>query len=78
MLDPWSLQRSRLKKAAWMGLHERPNLDRAAVIHFTSEEERRAADVLKLKTPSAVVPLGVNENGFQKKIVASPLDVGLI
>ena len=60
MLDPWSLAQGRLKKAAWMRLVERANLDGAATIHFTSEEERVAATRYTGTVPCAVIPLGVD------------------
>ncbi len=59
MLDPWSLRRSRWKKAAWMTLWGRRHLNGAAALHFTSSEEQRLTERLRLNAAGVVVPLGV-------------------
>jgi glycosyltransferase involved in cell wall biosynthesis len=58
-LAPWALAQSRKKKRLYSWLRERKNLNRAAVIHCTTAGE--AADVRRfgVKTPTAVLPLGV-------------------
>ena len=54
-------RRSAATKAAWIRLVERRNLSRAARIHLTSEEERRALDDLGLGlAPMVVIPNGVD------------------
>lgn len=60
ILDPWSLAQGRLKKRLWMRLIERANLEGAAAIHFTCEEERLAASGLIGTVPCIVTPLGVD------------------
>jgi len=59
MLDPWSLRRSRWKKAAWMTLWGRRHLNSAAALHFTSTEEQRLTERLRLNAAGVVIPLGV-------------------
>ncbi len=54
-------RRSSATKRAWIGLIERGNLARAARIHLTSEEERRALTDLGLAlAPTVVIPNGVD------------------
>jgi glycosyltransferase involved in cell wall biosynthesis len=55
-LDPWALRQKRLKKAAYMLLLERRTLLRAALLHFTAEDERKAAPPRYRGRPHAVVP----------------------
>jgi glycosyltransferase involved in cell wall biosynthesis len=55
-LDPWALRQKRLKKAAYMLLLERRTLLRAALLHFTAEDERRTAPAQFRGRPYAVVP----------------------
>jgi len=63
MLAPWSLKRSRLKKTIWMNLFEKRNLDYAAAIHFTSDDEREGGMSLNLTAPNVVMPIGLEING---------------
>lgn len=60
MLDPWSLQRSRVTKriAAW--LFEDRNLEVARLFHATSNLEADSIRRYDLKQPIAVVPNGVD------------------
>ena len=54
-------RRSSVTKRAWIQLIERSNLARAARIHLTSEEERRALTDLGLAlAPTVVIPNGVD------------------
>ena len=54
-------RRSSATKLAWIYLIERGNLERAARIHLTSEEERRALVELGLAlAPTTVIPNGVD------------------
>jgi glycosyltransferase involved in cell wall biosynthesis len=53
-------QRSSVAKRVWIRLVERGNLSRAACIHLTSPEERRALLELRLAlVPTSVIPNGV-------------------
>lgn len=58
MLSPLCLQKSRLKKAVWMNLHEVRNLKGAAAIQFTSEDEKKATEFFRVQVPSVVIPNG--------------------
>ena len=60
MLDPWSLAQRRVKKSIWLRVIERANLNGAAAIHATSEEERRAASRYVEEAACVVIPLGVD------------------
>lgn len=60
MLDPWSLAQGWLKKSLWLRLIERANLNGAAAVHFTSEEERLAASRFTGNIPCVVIPLGID------------------
>jgi len=60
MLDPWSLNQSKLKKRIYMALRLRKNLDRAAVLHFTTDLERDLTAPLKLKPTALVEPNGID------------------
>lgn len=76
MLDPNVLKKryvskinsfnSYFKKILYLSLIERRNLDKAAAIHFTSNEEMKAAQLLGLKAPGFVVPLGVDLGEIQR------------
>lgn len=58
-LDPYHRSRHPLRKAIYWRLIEKRNLDGAAAIHFTSEQERAHAHPLGLRAPAVVVPLPV-------------------
>jgi hypothetical protein len=58
-LSPWSLAQSPGRKRLMLGLIERRNLQRAALLHFTTKAERDEAACLGLVPPSLVLPLGV-------------------
>jgi glycosyltransferase involved in cell wall biosynthesis len=56
MLDPVVIRRNRWKKIPWRLLWERANIEKAALIHFTTRlEEQRARDIWKLNQ-SIVIP----------------------
>ena len=58
-LSPWSLAQSPGRKRLMLRLIERRNLQRAALLHFTTMAERDEAACLGLVPPSLVLPLGV-------------------
>jgi glycosyltransferase involved in cell wall biosynthesis len=60
MLTEWSLSQGRFKKEIYSNLIERPNLNHASYIHCTSREEAQNVNDFGIKTPKAVIPLGVN------------------
>lgn len=63
-LDPFLFARSTTGKLRLKRLYERlfelPNLQGAAAIHYTAEEERERAAFLNLRSPSFVVPNGLD------------------
>lgn len=59
MLDGWSLSQKRLKKSLYTSLIERRNINAAAALWFTSEEEREGARPFGYKCPDSVIPLGL-------------------
>jgi glycosyltransferase involved in cell wall biosynthesis len=65
-LDPFLLRRGRFKKSAYMALIEKRNLDLAAAIHYTSEEEMHLAHArFGIQAPAVVVPFGVDPMEFE-------------
>ena len=58
-LSPWSLAQSPGRKRLMLRLIERRNLQRAALLHFTTGAERDEAAGLGLLPPCLVLPLGV-------------------
>ncbi|RYZ80785.1 MAG: glycosyltransferase [Proteobacteria bacterium] len=54
MLDPWQLQQGKMKKALYLKLRLKKDLNGAAALHFTSEEEHLLVRPLHLK-PKAIV-----------------------
>ena len=60
MLEPWALSHKWFKKRlAWM-LYQRRLLNRASVLHSTSERERAQFRSLGLGSPAAMIPWGVS------------------
>ncbi|HEX8523537.1 MAG TPA: glycosyltransferase [Tepidisphaeraceae bacterium] len=66
MLDPWSLGQNKLVKKLYLAWRLRADLDRAAMIHFTSNTERDLTAPLRLKSKPIVVPNGIDLNEFAK------------
>jgi len=66
-LDPFLRKKGRLKKAIYHLLIEKRNLNNAAAIHYTAEEEKNLAhSALKIRAPALVVPLGLNTNEYSQ------------
>jgi glycosyltransferase involved in cell wall biosynthesis len=60
MLQPQAMRRGRWRKAIAYSLLERRNLEGAALLHATSEQEAAAIRDLRLDVPVATVPNGVD------------------
>ncbi|NEP62610.1 MAG: glycosyltransferase [Symploca sp. SIO2G7] len=58
-LDPADLRKKRWLKQIYGLLLERPNLAKAAGIHFTSVQEAKVSERFGTQTPDLVIPLGV-------------------
>lgn len=59
-LGPWSLRQSAFRKKIMLQLIEKSNIDSAAALHFTSEQERTEASQIISVNRSFVLPLGVD------------------
>jgi glycosyltransferase involved in cell wall biosynthesis len=66
MLDPWNMSNGWLKKRMYFALRMRKNLNRAAVVHFTTGMERDAVGRLELTAPGIVEPLGIDAGEFRE------------
>ena len=64
MLDPTCLKHGAMKKYIYSLIFERRNLNGAAAIHFTAEEEKQQAVHFGLKVPNFVVPNGIELKEF--------------
>ncbi len=60
MLDPWSLRRRRVAKRALWRFGVDRLLQQAAVVHYTTPDERRRAEQVPGLARGTVVPLGVD------------------
>lgn len=58
-LDPADLAKKRQFKQIYAALLERPNIQGAAALHFTSEQEAKVSERFGAKTRDMVLPLGV-------------------
>ncbi len=65
-LDPYLYYKRerRLLKRVYERLVEFPNLNRAAMIHYTTEEEMRRAEFLGFRSPGVVIPNGLETGRF--------------
>lgn len=59
-LCEWSLRQRSFKKRAYLRLVERANLDGAAAIHYTTEQEQQEAASLGFRAPGFVAPHGID------------------
>ncbi|GAP95713.1 glycosyltransferase [Leptolyngbya sp. NIES-2104] len=59
-LDPADLQKKRHLKRLYAALLERPNLSKAAAVHFTSDQEAKISERFNTVTRDLVIPLGVS------------------
>ena len=66
MLDPWNMKKSRWAKKVFRAMRVRKNLQRAALLHFTTEIEKQWVSRMKLRPPSVVEPLGLDSAEFDR------------
>jgi glycosyltransferase involved in cell wall biosynthesis len=64
-LDPFIVKRHRGRKWLYDALLEKSNLNGAAALHFTSEEELELTQPLGLKPPGIVVPCGIRVADYE-------------
>jgi glycosyltransferase involved in cell wall biosynthesis len=64
MLDPWNMRKSRLAKQLFLALRMRRNLQRARLLHYTTEIEHRWVQRMKLRPAAIVEPLGLDLSEF--------------
>ena len=72
-LDPADLRKKKQLKQLYAAGLERPNIKKAAAIHFTSEQEAKVSHRFGVNTRDLVIPLGVKE--AEKKCSDSKLTV---
>ncbi len=60
-LDPADLRKKKQLKQVYAAVLERPNIAKAAAIHFTSEQEAKVSHRFGVTTRDLVIPLGVKE-----------------
>jgi glycosyltransferase involved in cell wall biosynthesis len=65
MLTPWSLNQSRWPKKLIMAWRVRKNLQRAAAIHFTTQQELDETAALRLNPPALLETLGLDLSEFE-------------
>lgn len=63
-LDPADLRKKQQLKKIYIALLERPNLAKAAAIHFTSHQEAEVSERFGLSTKDVIIPLGVQLQEF--------------
>jgi glycosyltransferase involved in cell wall biosynthesis len=73
-LDPWLRRRGRARKAVAGLVWQRRMLQRAAALHFTTEDEARLAGDVAPGVPHVIVPLGIDWSTFQQ--LPSPAEYG--
>ncbi len=66
MLDSWSLARGKWKKRLLLAWRVRDDLNHASSLHFTASRERDGARSLRLRSPTIVLPLGLDVDTFSE------------
>lgn len=67
MLEPWSLEQSKLKKKIAMFLYQHNDLKNAACLHATAEMEAESIRALGYRNPIAVIPNGIDLSQYPIK-----------
>lgn len=66
VLNSWGMENRRRRLKAWsFRLLDKPLLDHAAAIHYTSAQEAGEASRLRIRARPAVIPLGIDLKPFQ-------------
>lgn len=66
ILNRWGMEnRKAFLKKIWFHFLEKPLLDRAASMHFTSQEEDLEVGRLGIQAPAVVLPLGLDMRAFE-------------
>jgi glycosyltransferase involved in cell wall biosynthesis len=67
MLEPWSMQQSKVKKKIVMQLFQHKDLKQASCLHATGVMEVESIRKLGYKNPIAAIPNGINIGDFPQK-----------
>jgi glycosyltransferase involved in cell wall biosynthesis len=67
MLEPWSLQQSKVKKNIALHLYQKNDLTKADCLHATADAEAQNIRNLGFKNPIAVIPNGINISDYPLK-----------
>ncbi len=68
MLSEWCFNHKRMKKRIGWWLYQSRDLQRAACLHATSEEERNDIQRMNIGTPVAVIPNGMDVKGSNREL----------
>jgi len=64
MLDQWSFHQGYVKKIIYAAIIEKENINKAKVVHFTTEKEKTRSSHFGIKAFQAVAPLGIDLKEF--------------
>ena len=65
MLEPWSLAQKKWKKRLALWLYQMSDLNHAACIYTTADEEAKNVKALGVKAPCAVIPNGIEIDSYK-------------
>lgn len=65
MLEPWSLAQKKWKKKLALWLYQMNDLNHAACIYTTADEEARNVKALGVKAPCSVIPNGIEVDSYK-------------
>lgn len=65
MLEPWSLAQKKWKKRLALWLYQMSDLNHAACIYTTAEDEARNVKALGVKAPCVVIPNGIEVDSYK-------------
>jgi glycosyltransferase involved in cell wall biosynthesis len=75
MLEPWALEQKKFKKQIAWWLYQERDLQRASLLHATSDEERQQFSKLGLTTRSVTIPNGVDVSQTESPGLLPPRSV---